>query len=205
MRAAVTVGKSRAGRWGEKILMCGENLEEGHFLSSFVTQWPKSNSPHVVAPVCKKQGLFANFYLQSNQGLFCLWQYSTVTKKAAGSKSCLKLASNLKKMPRYAAARCAGWKGRHQQTWLGWAQNRFNGTFSARSSKQQGFACLQILQRVISTVCRWWPGWSFALVKVRREGVSAFNLQRGKDENFEITTDQRGQKSTWEHARLREY
>ena len=78
MQGAVTVGKSRAGRWGEKILMWGENSDSG----SIITEWRNS----------KLFASCANSNLQSNQGLFCLWQYSTVTKKAADGKSGLKLA-----------------------------------------------------------------------------------------------------------------
>ena len=56
-----------------------------------------------------------------------------------------------------------------------------------------GCAAVQVAPRVV--IC---------LGQGEAGGVGAFNLGHGKDENFEITTYQRGQKSTSEHAWLKE-
>ena len=159
--------------------MWGENSErEEKDSSSIITEWQN----------LKLFATSANSYLQSNQGLFCLWQYSTVTKKAADGKSGLKLP-DLKRCRDTRHRALLGKAGIRGWSKVGPA-NRFKITFRARGcgctpccSKQPCNACkwstwvaAYVVQKVGSTLCMWCPGWSFAFAKVRRGGVTAFNL-----------------------------
>ena len=101
--------------------MWGENSErEEKDSSSIITEWQN----------LKLFATSANSYLQSNQGLFCLWQYSTVTKKAADGKSGLKLP-DLKRCRDTRHRALVGKAGIRGWSKVGHA-NRFKITFRAR-------------------------------------------------------------------------
>ena len=140
--------------------MWGENSEgEEKDSSSIITEW-------------QDLGLFAscaNSNLQSNQGLFCLWQYSTVTKKAADGKSGLKLA-DLKRCRDTRHRALLGKAGIRGWSEVGPA-NRFKITFRARGCGlytmlllKTALQCLQVfhlgcciyvVQKVGWRLCMW--------------------------------------------------